>query len=271
MSLDKRRCCGVCPRRLTGMVLLASLLFLCLPLPAVCQQSPQPSAKSSASTEPVDPVRYKQAMRLQKQAERFQLHARSYHLAGETKSQEAQKLRADAERLRATTSKYLLPGGQGKSDYKDRLARYRALADQYRAHAARYALHAQERDRIAMESRLELARYQEHCAEYQAHCRQFHHGLDYPHYCPPTRAAHERLAPLANQYMQDRRQLDREEGLLRVEEQKLQQAEQQRAAVEQGLISNAVRRAEEQGMQSLQMEHEQLQRAQADIMRPQHN
>ncbi len=262
MRLNPRIHVWIRSRYFAYITLLASacLLLVGLPLPVVSQQP--------AEKKPVDQTRYKQAVRLQKQAERFKLHARSYHLVGQTRTKEAQKLRKDAQQLRAKTTQYLLPGGQAQGDYKDRLAKYRALADQYRTHASRYAAHAQVRERIAMESRIELARYQQHCREYQAHARQFHNGLEHPDYCPPTKAAHEGLAPLSRQYQQDRLQIAREEDQLRQEEQNLRAAEQGRAAVEQELLSNAARRASEQGLQNLQSEYQALQKEQAHFVPP---
>ena len=203
--------------------------------------------------------RFQEALKLRRQVDRFRLHAREFHQDTEKDENKAKQLSTDAERLKAQIDSRSIPGQAGQSDYQSRLKSYLLHARQYQAHLAAYNLQTQNLAQQCRQADIYQNEYQQHCGDYQAHCDKYHHDAAYPHYCPPTIAAHESITKVAQQFQQDELRVRNQEAGLRAQERALHKAEQERLQTEFQLLSKSAGAADADKLQLLKKEYQQLQ------------
>jgi hypothetical protein len=177
-----------------------------------------------------------EAVILKEQADSFKLRAREYHLRAEQEAKRLKRLREQAFLLKGKSREEALPGKTEKSSYANRLSKYKSYADKYKSHLE--AVNQQSRQMKASTDQFnkEMKVMDDHCQQYSAHASRFHHGLVYPHVCPPARAAHRGAMQSLRRYQRDMQQVRSEEARLMQAESQLKAAEDERFRLEQDLL-----------------------------------
>lgn len=237
--------------------------------------SAQRCAAAPAADGAGDDERARQAVRLKGQSDTFRLRAGQYHVKHEQEVERARRIRAQATkmRLKALSLEKAYPVDPAR--YQTMVKNYLAHIEEYRQLLAAFHNHAEERARQDARCARDLALYRQHCAEYTRHADRYHHGMYYPHVCPPMQASHEGLDRVAAQFTSDLERVRREDGLLRQEEQLLRKAEmdrldrQRRVVIDlAGRLDSASARQIAAAYARLEAEYASLEAARAHIAAP---